>query len=361
MNKSEITGREPMFSLNQPKESSGWRLSVQNLGIVLNTAAPEAVSIEAAEAALNHKDYYVRYNAARLLMRRADQPARQAMQRTLQKGGGPARASAARYLYGFSWYTARPLLKKALQDKDARVREAAVYALCDCRQGAAYQMLAEALRIEEDLVRAAAAWGLRTHSDPSAVVVLEQVLKAADDDVRVEALETLGLMAIPEGLGLVMASLEDPSLAVRYAAGLSWLELCGVGCLAPYAARIERSQGIDRVPLLRALFHASNYLGIDLSAPDVQRICLPALAAAVADEHPTSRLGAIWPLAWMNTPASAGVLRTAYAAETDPETQAEMLYIIHSLSPQLGDELLAAAENSPAEAVQQMAARLRLF
>ncbi|HOD04772.1 MAG TPA: HEAT repeat domain-containing protein [Anaerolineaceae bacterium] len=361
MNKTDITGREPMFSLNRPKEAGGWRLSVQNLGIVLNTAAPEAVSIEAAEAALNHKDYYVRYNAARLLMRRSDQPARQAMQRTLQSGAVPARASAARYLYGFSWYTARPMLKKALQDQDARVREAAVYALCDCRQPAAYQLLIEALAEENDLVRAAAAWGLRTHSDPAAVLVLEQVLKAEDEDVRVEALETLGLMEIPQGIALVLHSLDDLVLAVRYAAGLSWLELCGTACLKDYATRIEQARGENRQPLLRALFHASNYLGIELSAPDVLATLLPALLAALHDAHPAARLGATWPLAWMQHPQTDEALRSAFAVEMDVDVQAEMLYIIHSLSPKLGAELLLTAESSPAEVVQQMAARLRLF
>ncbi len=160
---------------------------------------------------------------------------------------------------------------------------------------------------------------------------------------------------------LVLRSLDDPVLAVRYAAGLSWLELCGTACLKDYAARIEQACGKDRQPLLRALFHASNYLGIELSAPDVLATLLPALLAALHDDHPATRLGATWPLAWMQHPQADEALRSAFAAEMDADAQAEMLYIIHSLSPKLGAELLLTAESSPAEVVQQMAARLRLF
>jgi len=61
-----LTGREPRLT----HKKGHYRLSLRGLGTMLNVLPPEAISLEAAAAALGSKDFYVRYNAARLLRRR---------------------------------------------------------------------------------------------------------------------------------------------------------------------------------------------------------------------------------------------------------------------------------------------------
>ena len=134
---TDLTGREPRLA----HKKGHYRLSLRGLGTMLNMLPPEAISLDAAAAALRNKDFYVRYNAARLLRRRGDRDARQIMEDALISGDVPTRASVARELYGFSWYSAEPLLRRALNDEDVRVHECAVYALCDLRELHGYQLM----------------------------------------------------------------------------------------------------------------------------------------------------------------------------------------------------------------------------
>ncbi len=355
---SEIfTGREPVLSQHTAQKRS-WRLSWQNLGNLLHLLPPESVSIEAAEAALHHKEFYIRYTAGRLLSRRADRDAWLVMQRALQSEQAPVRASAARFLYGFSWYSAESLLRLGLEDADERVREASVYALCDCYQGAAYQILVQVLEDEIDMLRAAAAWGLRDHRDPAAVAVLEKVLLAEDADVRIQALEVLGANEIPQALPLVLRYLYDPNADVRYAAVLSWMELAGEKCLPELAAHAEKRPGAARQPVLRALFHACNYLRIDLARPHLLDAALQLIGMALSDEVPETRLAAVWPLAWIHHPRAGELLRQAYESETVPAIKAQMLHVAYSLFATGREVLLASGQNDPALEVREMAERI---
>jgi HEAT repeat protein len=136
---------------------------------MLNVLPPEAISLTAAAEMLRNEEFYVRYNAAKMLSRRGDRDARLIMQDILTNGEPRSRATVARHLYGFSWFSAEPLIKQALKDADPRVREGAIYSLCDLRELNAYQLMVECLQNEEDDVRAAAAWGLRDCQDPAAV------------------------------------------------------------------------------------------------------------------------------------------------------------------------------------------------
>ncbi|HEX2621678.1 MAG TPA: HEAT repeat domain-containing protein, partial [Phototrophicaceae bacterium] len=185
--KSQITGREPRLASGYSKKGEH-RLSLRRFATMLNMLPPEAVSLDALNAAVHNDEFFVRFNAAKMLSRRGDRDARLIIQDALEQGEVPTRASVARHLYGFSWFAAEPLIKKALQDKDYRVRESAIYALCDLRELNAYQLMVEVLKNEEDDVRAAAAWGLRDCQDSAAVPVLEVVLGAKDPDVRIKAL-----------------------------------------------------------------------------------------------------------------------------------------------------------------------------
>jgi hypothetical protein len=330
MVKSLITGREPRLSAGFSKKGER-RLSLRRFATMLNMLPPEAVSLDALAVAVHNEEFFVRFNAAKMLSRRGDRDARLIIQDTLENGETPSRASVARHLYGFSWFAAEPLIKKALQDKDYRVREAAIYALCDLRELNAYQLMVEVLKNEEDDVRAAAAWGLRDSQDAAAVPVLEIVLQAKDPEVRIKALEALGANDTPEAMPVVRQAMNDPEPDVKYAAVLSLLELAGERWLQELAGIIGRTSGITLQQVLRGFFHATNYLKIDVGRSKAADLMIDALETALLDTMPEVRKAVIWPLAWMRHERTPMILRKSYNIEDNSEVKAEIVRISNSL------------------------------
>lgn len=343
--KSTITGREPRLITTYSKKGEH-RLSLRRFATMLNMLPPEAVSLNALAEAVNNEEFFVRYNAAKMLGRRGDRDARLIIQQTLEQGEVPSRASVARHLYGFSWFAAEPLIKKALQDKDYRVREAAIYALCDLRELNAYQLMVQVLKTEEDDVRAAAAWGLRDCQDSAAVPVLEVVLEAKDPDVRIKALEALGANDTPEAMPVVRNAMNDPEPEVKYAAVLSLLELAGERWLHELSGIIGRTSGVTLQQVLRGFFHATNYLKIDVGRSKSADLMIDALETALTDTMPEVRKAVIWPLAWMRHERTPSILKRTYNVEDNSEVKAEIVRISTSLMSNLtgatSDELAAA-------------------
>ncbi len=298
---------------------------------------------------LDSADFYVRHHAARVLAERSDPESRAQLQHALSSANTPTRASAARHLHRLSWFSAEALIRRALCDEDERVREAAVYALCEMHHLPAYDLLADVLAHETDNVRAAAAWGLRNTQDSAAVRALAMVLRADDPEVRGKALEALSANATPEALPLVCAALDDPHPDVVYNAVLSWIELRQEHCLPDLAARIKAGSGPEREPLLRGLFHATNYLHVDLAALPVAETLIDALAAALTGDHAPARMAAVWTLAWMHHPRAAQAIREAIAAEPDDEVRAHLVRVASSL-----------AEYDPADVAAQPLTRAEL-
>lgn len=327
---SFITGREPRLLFGFGK-SGQQRLSLRRLATMVNMLPPEAISLEAAAEMLKNDEFFVRYNAAKMLGRRGDRPARMIMEDALTNGAAPTRASVARHLYGFSWFAAEPLIRKALQDKDARVREGAIYALCDLRELNAYQLMIEVLANETDDVRAAAAWGLRDCQDAAAVPVLEVVLKAEDPDVRIKALEALGANDTPQAMPIVREAMNDPEPDVKYAATLSLLELAGESWLQELSGIIGRTSGVTLQQVLRGFFHATNYLKIDVAQSKAADLMIDSLETALLDDMPDVRMAVVWPLAWMRHARTPIVLKQAYYREIDSSVKAQMVRVATSL------------------------------
>jgi hypothetical protein len=352
-----ITGREPRLT----HKKGHYRLSLRGLGTMLNVLPPEAISIEAAAAALHNKDFYVRYNAARLLRRRGDRDARQIMEDALNSDDAPTRASVARELYGFSWYSVEPLLRRALKDEDVRVHECAMYALSDLRELGGYQLMVEALPDEPDNVKAAAAWGLHNCQDPEAVPVLKVALTAIDPDVRVKVLEALGANDTPEALPVVRAAIDDPDLDVKYAATLSLIELQSDLSFPEVADLIEHTEGAVRQQILRGFFHATNYLALDVAQTSSADIVLDALENALIDLLPAARLAAVWPLAWIRHPRAPEILKYAYKTEPDAETKGRMVKVAFNLMSEARDEILADAAQSNVTEVREVAEQIRIM
>ena len=354
---STLTGREPRLAYKK----GHYRLSLRGLGTMLNILPPEAISLDAAEAALRNKDFYVRYNAARLLRRRGDRDARVIMEDALMNGEAPTRASVARELYGFSWYSAEPLLRQALKDEDVRVHECAVYALCDLRELRGYQLLVEVLPNENDHVKAAAAWGLHNCQDLEAVPALQVALTATDPDVRVKVLEALGANDTPEALPVVQGALDDAEPDVQYAATLSLVELQGEAGFPEIAHLIAQTTGSKRQQILRGFFHATNYLLLDVAATPAADTVIDALEQALHDPMPEARLAAIWPLAWIRVPRAPQLLKQAYEVEPDSEVKARIVKIAYNLMSEVREEILLEASKSSDEVVQEAAEQIRIM
>ncbi|OQY43163.1 MAG: hypothetical protein B6242_15235 [Anaerolineaceae bacterium 4572_78] len=353
-----ITGREPCLS-NSYTEKSTWRLSLRNLASKLSILPPESISLEAAATGLHHKEYYVRYNMAKMLSRRGDRDARLIMEKALKKGNPPTRASTARFLHGFSWYAAEPLIQIALQDMDPRVREATVYSLCNLHHSSAYKLMAEVLKNEVEDVRAAAVWGLRHDRDSAAVAVLESVLSSSKDvRLRVKALEVLGMNDIPEAIVIVRRLIDDPHPDIKYAATLSWLELTEDRQLEKLANITENLSGEGLEQVLRALFHAANYMKFDITQTEILDVVLPIFESALNDDYKKTRIAVAWPLAWIRHPRAAALLKQAYYQEQDAEVKAHILYVSINLLSKAGDELLADGLTKRHGEVYEMARQL---
>lgn len=348
-------GCEPSIIAQRRKTEQ--RLSLRRLGTLLNMLPPHALSVEAAREAIKSDAFYVRYEAADLLSRRSDREARLVVEEFLKEGTAPQRAAVARHLFRFSWFAAKPLLKKALDDRDWRVRESAVYALCQLRERGAYKLLLEVLPGEGDRIKEAAVWGLSRNPDPGSLSVLEITLGAQDPEIRVQALEVIAAIQSPDGVPMVQLMLEDPDPDVKYAAALSWMELTGTDCLPDLVAAILASNGEDRLALVRGLFHASNYLFINLAESQAAGEILEAMKTVLQDDLIETRLTAVKTLACMLDGRAAALLREAYHQEADPELQARMVYYVASLASPARDDLLRDAMQHPDPGVRQTAER----
>ncbi len=340
-----ITGREPRLSVIS-SETGKRRLSLRRFATMLNMLPPDRVSVDALAEAIKSEEFFVRYNAAKMLGRRGDRDARLVIQNVLEKGEIRSRASVARHLYAFTWFSAEPLIKQALKDKDSRVREAAIYALCDLREFNAFQLMIDVLKDEEDNVREAAAFGLRDCQDAAAVPVLEVAMQAKDPDVRIKALEALGANDTAEAIPVVRNGINDPEPDVKYAATLSLLELAGETWLEELSGVIGRTSGVTLQQVLRGFFHATNYLKIDVVRSKAADLMIDALETALLDTMAEVRMACIWPLSWMRHERTPGILKRAYTIEADSDVKAHIVRVAASLMSEAGEDILQNALNS---------------
>jgi len=340
-----VGGREPALVR---REKSGFRLSLKGLASMLNILPPDQVSVDALAAALRSDDSLARFNAAEILSRRGDREARLAFEDILAQGEPHQRASAAQHLFRFSWFAAEPLYCKAIDDDDPRVCEAAVFALCKMRLPEAYALVGEILQTGSDAMLRAAVWGMYNRPDPAAVPTLALALQARSAEIRQLALEVLGATETPAAIPIVKSVLDDPDPEVKYAATLSWVELARETCFAELAGLIERTHGLERRWILRGLFHAANYMGIETGSAPAAAALTQALDTALKDDLPETRLAAFLPLAWMRHPLAETALLEGFRGETDSDVKAHMLTAAaHLMSPcaaMLIDESLRSAD-----------------
>ncbi len=352
------TGREPRLTKGLVEKGKR-RLSLRRLGTMLNVLPPNAVALDAVREMLQSEDFFVRYNAAKLLGKRADRDARLMMEDALKTGTPRTRATVARHVHHFTWFSAEPLIKVALKDSDHRVREGAVYALCDIGDLNAFKLLVQVLETEVDDVLAAAAFGLRETQDPAAIPVLKQVLKAKDPDVRVKSLEALGMCGLREGMPVVREAMFDPDAYVKYAATLSLLELAGEGWLDELAGVIGRTSGETLEQVLKAFFHATNYLKIDVAKSKSADLVIDGLETALLDESAKVRMAAIYPLAWLRHERTPIILKKTYRIETDSDVKAHIVRVAAGLMSVASEEILQDALANQDAVVRQAAEKIK--
>lgn len=355
---TQITGREPSLSVGGIVEKGKRRLSLRRLGTMLNILSPESVSLEAVAEMIRSEDFFVRYNAAKLLGKRADRDARVIMEDALKNGQPRTRASVARHLAGFTWFSAEPLIRYALKDTDSRIREAAIYTLCDMKELNAYKLMIEHLPNETDNVLEAAAWGLRETQDAAALPVLQLVMKAKDADVRIKGLEALGMTGLRDAMSIVRESMFDPQPSVKYAATLSLLELAGEGWLDELSGVIGRTSGETLEQVLLAFFHATNYLKIDVAKSKSADLMINALESALLDDHKGVRMAATWSLAWMRHERTPAILKKTYRIETNSEVKAHIVRVAAGLMNDASEDILNDAINQDDELVRKTAQKI---
>jgi HEAT repeat protein len=219
----------------------------------------------------------------------------------------------------------------------------------------AYDLLAEVLPQAGDVPMLAAAWGLSNTPDSSAIPVLAITLGSGDPEARDISLEALGQIRSSAAIPVVRRALDDPDLDVKYSAVLSLIELAEADALPELAERILQERGWPRQRTLRGLFHATNYLQIDVGASPAAQAVISALETALQDELPAARIAAAMPLAWMRHPRAAQVLAEAYARESDSDAKANMLNAAVALMSPVAETLLQDGLQSPDRLVRQTA------
>jgi len=340
-NEDTVNGSEPALVVS-PAFGGGYRLSLRNLASALNLLSPSQVSSDVLAAALRSNDCLARFNAAKLLCQRGDRDSRLIFDDVLTHGTPPQRATVARHLYQFSWFVAEPLFKRALNDPDVRVREGAVFALCKMRAPEAYRLALNTLNSHDvnDGLRMSAIWGVYSNPDAGAIPVLTQTLAAESPKIREQALEVLGATGSTDAIPIVCGALTDPGLDVKYAAVLSWVELAGENCFVELAHLIAATHGEDRRVILRAFFHVTNYMGIEVALSSAINEIVTALRFALADALPQTRISAILPLAWIHHPLTEQMLYEGFQYERDSNVKMYMLSYAVNFSSPAADELL---------------------
>jgi len=124
------------------------------------------------------------------------------------------------------------------------------------------------------------------------------------------------------------------------------LDLLAESALVPLAQAAQRRQGAAKAAILRGIFNATNYLGIQIAESANYDAILDALADALHDSEPDVRRTATWLAVWIRHPRAEALFEAAYRAERDPEVQAYMLYVAVNLSAPCAATLLAEALES---------------
>lgn len=285
----------------------------------------ENISADVLRAVLCYGQRAVRSTAAQSLAQQADSESLAATHEVLRSCAPAARTAAARQLAAFDWEDSQPLWSLALADSDEQVRTAAIHALIEVDAPEALDLLAE------------------------------QYPAVRSPRLRAAILEHWAERGGVTHLDLVRAALDDPAPQVCYSAATAMLDLLAETALSTLAEAILRREGAARAALLRGVFNATNYLGIQIAESDACDAVLDALEIALRDSDSEVRRTATWLAAWIAHPRAVSLLEAAYRAEPEPEVQAYMLYVAVNLNVSSAQTLLQEALESAEPTVRDQA------
>ncbi len=347
---SDSNGREPSLGRSRSQR----RISVQRLGPLLRLLPPDAVGYSTLVAAVRSDNPYLRFEGAMKLVQKQDRESREVIETLLRDPSPIIRASIARHLDQMSWFSAKKIVHIPLTDADLVVRESVVYALCRFREREAFALLAAHLQDEEDHVLAAAAHALRDAANPEAIAVLATAMRAKDPDVRVKALEAFSASGDANALPYVRDALDDPAPEVQYAATLTLIEIQGEAGVDEMLTLLEKQPSVVN-EVLRGVFHATNYMNLDMRSGERGDRWLDVLRRAVREDDNHTKLSAAHALAWNRHPDAAREIMTAYTTNADAFLQARILHITVSLMSPAADEMLQRALENEQEYVREAA------
>jgi HEAT repeat protein len=199
-----------------------------------------------------------------------------------------------------------------------------------------------------------AVWGLQSYPDRGAVPLLGLILKTENVEIQAAALEVLGLCGSMDAISLVRDAVLSPHADVQYAATLSWVELAQSACFEEIAEIIKTVNGKNLYPILRGLFHASNYMGIEVDENILggEKLLL-AVERATKDELPAVRLMASMILSSSHQDRAGEILLGAFRAERDSNTGAHILNNAVNLMSPVAELMLNDAVKSTDVLIQQ--------
>jgi serine/threonine-protein kinase len=164
---------------------------------------------------LEHEDWWVRTNAARLLGRHAQPPVIQALTGRLQDPHKNVRYEAVCALHALKATDAVPALVACLRDADYRVQAAAIDTLIEVADASAVRHLLEILTDESEYARRGAVEVLNEVATPEAIQDLLRSLRDQDWWVRVRAADALGALGGDKVVDAVIGLLGDSDDLIR--------------------------------------------------------------------------------------------------------------------------------------------------
>lgn len=166
------------------------------------------------------------------------------------------------------------------------------------------------------------------------------------------------MCGLREGMSVVREAMFDPDAYVKYAATLSLLELAGEGWLDELAGVIGRTSGETLEQVLKAFFHATNYLKIDVAKSRSADLVIDGLETALLDESAKVRMAAIYPLAWLRHERTPFILKKTYRLETDSDVKAHIVRVSAGLMSAASEEILQDALANQDAGVRQAAEKI---
>jgi len=216
------------------------------------------------------------------------------------EGDEPVRLAAIQAIEQAGIETAVPALVKGLEDKSAPVRAAAEHAL-NRMPGDITRQIMQAYNGKSPAIRVSLLLALGSRGDPDAVPFLVLVVPDPDPNIRVAVLQAFGRLRLPDGLGPLLAGLnEGPPFQQTAEQGLAQLE--GDGVTLDMIRVYKNTPDEGRPQLLRAIGRRQH--------ADVP----PLLAAEAKSTHADIRAAAIQGLSRQDDPKLADTLLAAAKA-----------------------------------------------